>query len=108
MYKLVNIETGETVTTAEAKVQFGGPWGALDAEDKPRHVWEEIIPTVYDLRQEKFGMVNNKYQARLAKMRETLAIMQAQGLDTAALKASYAAAMVAYKAELADVCKEAY
>ena len=103
MYKLINIETGETVTTSEEKVQFGGPWGALDSEGKPTHEWQEIVPTAEELRQEKFDAINSEYQPKLAKMRDALATLQVNSLDTAKLKAAYAAMSAAYKAELAAV-----
>lgn len=103
MYKLVNIATGETVTTAEEKVQFGGPWGELDAEGKPTHEWVEVVPTADDIKQEKFDAINSEYQPKLAKMRDALATLQINGLDTTKLKAAYAAVSAAYKTELAAV-----
>lgn len=103
MYKLVNIETGETVTMSEEKVQFGGPWGALDKEGNPTHEWQEVVPTADEIKQEKFDAINAEYQPKLAKMRDTLATLQVNSLDTTKLKAAYAAMSAAYKAELAAV-----
>ena len=103
MYKLVNIETGETVTMAEEPVVFGGPWGALDENGNPTHEWVEVVPTAEDVRQEKFDAINSEYQPKLAKMRDTLATLQVNGLDETKLKAAYAAMSAAYKAELAAV-----
>ena len=103
MYKLVCLETGETVTTSEEKVQFGGPWGALDTEGKPTHEWVEIVPTADDIKQKKFDEINAEYQPKLQKMRDTLATLQVNSLDTTKLKAAYAAMSAAYKAELAAV-----
>lgn len=103
MYKLVNTSTGETVTTAEEPVVFGGPWGAVDADGRPTHEWQEVVPTAEDIRQEKFDVINSEYQPKLAKMRDTLATLQMNGLDVTKLKAAYAAMSAAYKAELAAV-----
>ena len=103
MYKLVCLETGETVTTAEEKVQFGGPWGALDDKGNPTHVWQEVVPTADDIKQGKFYAINSEYQPKLAKMRDALATLQMNGIDTTKLKAAYAAMSAAYKAELAAV-----
>ena len=103
MYKLINVSTGETVTMAEEPVVFGGPWGAIDAEGKPTHVWVEVVPTADDIKQGKFDAINAEYQPKLAKMRDTLATLQVNSLDTAKLKAAYAAMSAAYKTELAAV-----
>ena len=103
MYALKNIETGDVVFTSDNKSVFGGPWGALDAEGKPTHEWVEIVPTADEIKQEKFDAINAEYQPKLAKMRDTLATLQVNSLDTTKLKAAYAAMSAAYKAELAAV-----